>query len=179
MADLDTLRPEVREAIDCAVSFVLPSGATGTESDGRSWLQTKDRNGVHISSTGWTVIRAELLRLAKENTSRHANTNEAIDLMGTWINRAEKAEAELAALKAAGRFAVGVMDAFWSPPDVGSLDGFDLQELAEKHEMLTRFEVPEGGCGEACNCICEGAEPGDDCYRWSETFKRVRTGVEE
>lgn len=106
----------------------------------------------------------------------------AISLIEKWQTERcfrAKAEADIAALKAAGRFAVGVMDAFWSPPDVGSLDGFDLQELAEKHGMLTRFDVPEGGCGEACNCICEGAEPGDDCYRWSETFKRVRTGVEE
>lgn len=78
--ELDKLRPDVREAVDA-----FDIGA---------------RIGMTFGNKGWNIIRAELLRLAKENTSRPANTNETIDLMATWINRAQNAEAELAALKA-------------------------------------------------------------------------------
>lgn len=77
MADLDALRPEVQEAVDA-----FDIGA---------------RMGMTFGNKGWNIIRAELLRLADEN-KRMRGIIETLDIEGH--RRAEKAEAELAALRA-------------------------------------------------------------------------------
>lgn len=48
-------------------------------------------------------------------------------------------------------------------PDVGSLDGFDLQELGEKHGVLIPHAV-NAPCGEYCLCAEFDNIPGT-CYR--------------
>jgi hypothetical protein len=59
-------------------------------------------------------------------------------------------------------------------PDVGYLDGFDLQELAHKHGLLvseTRYQ----SCGETCGCaeMVDQSEwdEGVTCYRKTELLK--------
>ena len=78
MTDLDTLRPEVREALDRLVYFLT---------------------GTHNHNDFYT-IRAELLRLAdleKQLRDAYATQHEALQ---GWVQRATDAEAKLAALKA-------------------------------------------------------------------------------
>ena len=99
------------------------------------------------------VLSAELLRLANENTSRHANTDEAIDLMATWINRAQKAESELAALKA--RIAQAPLEV------VESLPGAVGPPWPRDHWIEVRMADP-------CACVGQGL-----------IGKRVRLVVEE
>jgi hypothetical protein len=91
MADLDTLRPEVREALaimdrDCPETI--------------DWQRT-----------AWGIIRAELLRLTRERDharQMHADRDEELqDALG----RAENAEAELAALNTGGNPRDRSMDA--------------------------------------------------------------------
>ena len=81
MTDLDTLRPEVREAVNVFDTL-------GT-------------------NRPWRVIRAELLRLAKENADLLSTIEldeqvwvQRDETMHRWIERSRNAEAELAALKA-------------------------------------------------------------------------------
>ena len=59
-------------------------------------------------------------------------------------------------------------------PDVGYLDGFDLQELAHKHGLLvseTRFKP----CGEFCSCAemvdQEEWDEGVTCFRKTPLLK--------
>ena len=56
-------------------------------------------------------------------------------------------------------------------PDVGGLDGFDLQEMGEKHGLLERLNrtVP---CSELCNCV-ENVATGETtvCYRLTSLVK--------
>ena len=59
-------------------------------------------------------------------------------------------------------------------PDVGGLDGFDLQMLGEKHGLLKK-EVRTEPCGENCNCA-DGAIPSDwasgmECFRLTALVK--------
>lgn len=80
MADLDALRPEVREAVEYM-----------------------DTGGVaRIAAGGWRIIRAELLRLTDDNARLRDPEGEWINrgALDHWKDRAERAEAELAALKA-------------------------------------------------------------------------------
>ena len=81
MNDLDTLRPEVQAAM-------------------RELREALRVQGVGSHGPQFTIIRAELLRLTRDRDharQMHADRDE--DLQHEWL-RAEKAEAELAALKA-------------------------------------------------------------------------------
>ena len=100
--ELDTLRPEVREAF------------------------SRLNQDVHLSPQSfmdWTIIRAELLRLAalEQNAKLPdlmARANRLI-ARGAANERAEKAEAELAALKA--RIADGIhVRGFYGPDNDGA-----------------------------------------------------------
>lgn len=75
---------------------------------------------------------------------------------------------QLAAREAAAAFGRAVFDDFWNEGDPGDLDGGQLQELAATYGMLSKHPVPEGGCGECCNCVGSGADTGDDCFRPTE-----------
>ena len=107
MNDLDTLRPEVREAL---VDF-------------DSWMNSFDYH-AGISALRWfKVIRADLLALTdrvKDLTREMYATGDAYDAMRT---RAEKAEAELAALKArmkpCAQVVGGEVRALMDPDDEG------------------------------------------------------------
>jgi hypothetical protein len=75
---------------------------------------------------------------------------------------------ELAKLRA---FAQDILEDW---PDVGYLDGFDLQELAHKHGLLvseTRYQR----CGEFCSCaeVVENDEwaEGVTCFRKTALLK--------
>lgn len=81
---------------------------------------------------------------------------------------AEKLREQLAAREAAAAFGRAVFSEFWNEGDPGALDGGQLQELAATYGMLSKHPVPEGGCGECCNCVGSGADTGDDCYRPTE-----------
>lgn len=79
MTDLDTLRPEVRETIAYEERAVEPGDTL-----------------MAVRVTNWELLRAELRRLAEE---KHG-LREYVHAYGVAIKRAERAEAELAALKA-------------------------------------------------------------------------------
>ncbi len=71
------------------------------------------------------------------------------------------------------KFVLEVLDDF---PDIGSLDGGDLQEIAEKHKILIPHIV-HGPCGE--NCYCEQfygegeMQSGVTCYRLPDWLVRA------
>ena len=77
MADLDTLRPEVREAVE-----YLDAGGT-------AW----------IAKGSWGCIRAELLRLATRNAELEAKATRDHDWITDLLAENQNAYAELAALK--------------------------------------------------------------------------------
>lgn len=88
MSELDTLRPEVQEALD--------------EIDD---CMRMDIKVVPVGALG--VVRTALLRLAKENADLLSTIEldeqvwiQRDETMHKWIDRARKAEAELAAIKA-------------------------------------------------------------------------------
>ena len=85
--ELDTLRPEVRKIIN-REDACIKSGDTL----------------VTISRKSWEVIRAELARLADAHATQKAQSihprAQLLIMLGHANDRAEKAEAELAALKA-------------------------------------------------------------------------------
>ena len=73
-----------------------------------------------------------------------------------------------------GRLRAFAQDILKDWPDVGYLDGFDLQELAHKHGLLvseTRFAA----CGEYCSCaeMVDQAEwdDGVTCFRKTSLLK--------
>ena len=84
MADLDTLRPEVREAV-----HAIDHG-----------------NGVFVDSDDsigaekWRIVLAELLRLAARNAELEAKATRDHEWFNDLLTENKKAEAELAALKA-------------------------------------------------------------------------------
>lgn len=63
------------------------------------------------------------------------------------------------------------MEVFRDWPDVGELDGFDLQELGYKHGILRKVQRTTP-CGPGCNCD-EYAGSGEevDCFvrEWIKT----------
>lgn len=67
-------------------------------------------------------------------------------------------------------FAQAILDDW---PDIGGLDGFEVQELAEKHGLLTPT-IATGPCGETCLC----AEYDDfpmTCYHKTATLTGEQT----
>lgn len=61
-------------------------------------------------------------------------------------------------------------------PDVGGLDGFDLQLLGVKHGLL-REEIRHEPCGEACRCVEDATsdewQAGVTCYRKTELLTGI------
>ena len=149
MTDLDTLRPEVREAV---VAIDGGNGVFVNSDDG-------------IGSAKWKVVRAELLRLAGEVTElravcaatyqaagcyglperfkdalSNAATGERIHDVDVdnlcpvdpveWVERAERTEAELAALKA--RTDVLNYEQELSFNEAGSLDELLIERRSAK-----------------------------------------------
>ena len=80
---------------------------------------------------------------------------------------------ELAALRA---FAAAIMDDW---PDLGTLDGFDVQDEAIRCGLLVRATPdPTEPCGENCQCAeVNGPEDWADgviCYRPTDVLRRAR-----
>ena len=69
-------------------------------------------------------------------------------------------------------FAQDIMDEW---PDVGTLDGFDLQELAVKHGLLAETTHHKPCAEEGCNCASMVDErdwiEGVQCYRGTALLK--------
>lgn len=69
-------------------------------------------------------------------------------------------------------FAQDIMDDW---PDVGTLDGFDLQELAVKHGLLAETIHHKPCAEEGCNCaeMCDERDwqEGVQCYRATSLLK--------
>lgn len=69
-------------------------------------------------------------------------------------------------------FAQDIMDEW---PDVGTLDGFDLQELAVKHGLLAETTHHKPCAEEGCNCAAMVDErdwqEGVQCYRGTALLK--------
>lgn len=76
---LDTLRPEVREAVH---AIDHGNGVFVDSDDG-------------IGAEKWRVIRAELLRLARDNDALRSKCNVIMSGSTQHLGRAERAEAEL------------------------------------------------------------------------------------
>lgn len=81
----------------------------------------------------------------------------------------EKCRAERNKLRA---FAQEIMNGW---PDVGTLDGFDLQELAVKHGLLAEITRHKPCADEGCNCaeMCDERDwqGGVQCYRSTPILK--------
>lgn len=60
-------------------------------------------------------------------------------------------------------------------PEIGDVDGLQLQEIAERHGLLERKEMPEP-CG--ANCQCRDEMGSDDfpviCFRITPLLKEAR-----
>ena len=71
-------------------------------------------------------------------------------------------------------FAQDIMDEW---PDVGTLDGFDLQELAVKHGLLAETTHHKPCAEEGCNCasMVDGRDwqEGVQCYRGTPLLKGI------
>jgi hypothetical protein len=96
----------------------------------------------------------ELEALKKRVAHYYKEAMESATIAGAYAQEAEKLRA----------FAQGVMR-YW--PE-GAPDGGDLQELAEKHELLkpeTRHEPCEDGCACAEYADSQEWERGVTCYR--------------
>lgn len=69
-------------------------------------------------------------------------------------------------------FAQEIMDGW---PDVGMLDGFDIQELAVKHGLLIETTRNKPCADEGCNCaeMCDECDwlEGVQCYHTTELLK--------
>ena len=69
-------------------------------------------------------------------------------------------------------FVLEIMDDW---PELGSIDGFDLQDIAEKHKILIPQTV-YAPCGESCNCAeCytdEEMQKGVTCYHMADWLVR-------
>jgi hypothetical protein len=69
-------------------------------------------------------------------------------------------------------FALDMLDEW---PELGSIDGWDLQDIAEKHKLLIPRTVTEP-CGEDCNCSeCyteEEMQRGVNCYHIADWLAR-------
>lgn len=59
-------------------------------------------------------------------------------------------------------------------PEVGGFDGYDLQQMAEKHGLLSPEERKER-CGDACQCADECGEWPVTCYRSMSALKKAKT----
>ena len=101
----------------------------------------------------------------------------ANELAKCWgDSRIDQAIAELRRLHAEctqlRAFAQAVMDGW---PDVGTLDGFDLQELAVKHGLLAETTHHKPCAEEGCNCASMVDErdwiEGVQCYRGTALLK--------
>jgi hypothetical protein len=101
-----------------------------------------------------------------------------IGLRGACIearNKLHKLHEAIAALQAQQgadlpmlqRFAAGIL----GDDEIGSLDGGDIQDIAEACGLLVPTEVT-AACGEACRCAEYGDFP-QTCFRYSPALKRA------
>lgn len=69
-------------------------------------------------------------------------------------------------------FALDMLDEW---PELNSIDGFEIQDIAEKHKLLIPRTVTEP-CGETCVCAeCytdEEMQRGTTCYHMADWLKR-------
>lgn len=94
--------------------------------------------------------------------AREYITNDSIGAMKNQIMRdlcdtIERQQKEIEALRGFGR---AVMTDF---PEIGCLDGGDIQDLAFKHGLLEKVQRNEP-CGDHCSCADFGSDFPTDCY---------------
>ena len=117
MTDLDTLRPEVKLAIEWLQRFVVCNPVSSIE----TWTEYSE-----LASGVVETVRAELLRLAADNCGMHkalCEHDELCEQLTAMRLRAEKSEAELEALKArmkpCAQVVGGEVRALMDPDDEG------------------------------------------------------------
>lgn len=113
-----------------------------------------------VPCEAWAVVLPDgeiaSLQLSNNQTAARADTLRYDDARVARVQITEGDSPELAALRA---FAQDVIAAL----PVGGLDGFELQDLAEKHGLL-RKEMRTEPCGEVCQCAEFGEFP-MECFR--------------
>lgn len=115
------------------------------------------------------ATEAQRDQLEQAQAELQATVAQAAKTIQVCLDRAEKAEQQLAQVtQAQGRYISFIRAIMRSWPD-GDLDGGELQELAHQYGILELHAVTEP-CGESCQCADYGDFP-TTCYRLTDPFR--------
>jgi hypothetical protein len=172
------LRPYARAALEAAGYFALRGERDALLKVARE--QTASMAGMAAARLRETAAlaaeRAEVVRLKArdENLMRQVITLGLgkDSALAAERERAEANERDATALRA---FAHDVMGEW---PENCGVDGFEIQDLAEKHGLLRPEERTES-CGEGCQCEAMSADWPTQCYRFTELYRGAALSAQE